>query len=192
MSSFTGLFSSGGGLKPKFQEFTSSGTFTPSQELIDAGGYIEVFLVGGGANGQTTILGGGGGETILKTMYLTSTTGISVTIGAGANDGTNGNDGGNSSFTGSSAGGSDLTAKGGRKDARQISSFGSGWGTYMRDTRVSFSSGSGLFGYGVGGGGADFSTSKYGGADTAPANSGHGVANNNFGGSGYCLVKWYE
>ena len=45
MSNFTDFFpAAGGGLKPKFQEFTSSGTFTPSQALVDAGGFIEIFL----------------------------------------------------------------------------------------------------------------------------------------------------
>jgi len=54
----------GGGLTPKFQEFNSSGTFTPSQALIDAGGYIEVFLVAGGGAGNNANYGGVGGEVV--------------------------------------------------------------------------------------------------------------------------------
>ena len=41
MSNFTDFFPAasggGGGGIPKYQEFTSSGTFTPTQALIDAG-----------------------------------------------------------------------------------------------------------------------------------------------------------
>ena len=67
MSNLTDFFpSGGGGLTPKFQEFNASGTFTPSQALIDAGGYIELFLVGGGGRASDYQRGGSGGETILK------------------------------------------------------------------------------------------------------------------------------
>ena len=41
----------GGGLTPKFQDFTSSGTFTPTSSLISAGGFIQILIVGGGAAG---------------------------------------------------------------------------------------------------------------------------------------------
>ena len=111
MSSLSDFIGGGGGLTPKFEEFNSSGTFTPSQALIDAGGYIEVFLVAGGGRGSSDYYGGSGGETILKEMYLTSTTGCAVTIGAGATS--NGGSGGNSTFAGSSAGGADVTSLGG-------------------------------------------------------------------------------
>ena len=172
----------GGGLTPKFQEFTSSGTFTPSQALIDAGGYIEVFLVGGGGNSSSTSYGGSGGETILQQMYLTSVAGISVTIGAG---GSHGGSGSSSLFNGSSAGGVNLTAQGGTNTSEQINRLGSGWGA----EGSGHSAGNGLFGYGAGG------TYGYDGGIFSPkANSGQGAGYfyNGSAASGYCLVKWYE
>ena len=112
MSNLTDFFpSGGGGLTPKFQEYNSSGIFTPSQALIDAGGYIEVFLVGGGERGANAGQGGCGGEVISTMTYLNSLTDCTVTIGAGGTS--NGADGGNSIFLGSSAGGLDITALGG-------------------------------------------------------------------------------
>lgn len=170
----------GGGLTPKFQEFNSSGTFTPSQALIDAGGYIEVFLVGGGGSSNSYNYGPTGGEAFLKSMYLTSTSGISVTIGAGGAAGTSSN-GGNSSFSGSSAGGVNLTAKGGQANGAQQNSLGATWGAEGGGQ----SAGNGYLGYGAGGQyGSD------GGVSTPKANSGQGSRSS--GGSGYCLVKWYE
>ena len=72
MSNLTDFFPSGGGggLTPKFEEFNATGFFTPSQALIDAGGYIEVFLVGGGGGSSLGYQGAAGGETILSRMYL--------------------------------------------------------------------------------------------------------------------------
>jgi len=181
MSNFSDFFSAGGGgLTPKFEEFNSSGTFTPSQALIDAGGYIEVFLVAGGAKTSSSTLGSAGGEVLMKKMYLTSTTGCAITIGSGATS-TN-TSGGNSTFTGSSAGGNDLTAKGGLSYADQINHLSPGWGSYNSN-----SAGNGVFGYGAGG-----ASSYIGGVRTPKTNSGQGGANNQNGGSGYCLIKWYE
>ena len=72
MSNLTDFFpSGGGGLTPKFEEFNASGTFTPTQALIDAGGYIEVFLVGGGETGNSnSSIGGTGGEVLIKKMGI--------------------------------------------------------------------------------------------------------------------------
>ncbi len=180
MSNLTDFFpSGGGGLTPKFEEFNSSGTFTPSQALIDAGGYIEIFLVGGGGRGSGQE-GGTGGEVLIKKMYLTSTVSCSVTIGANASSG---NNGGNSFFGGASAGGDDITSNGGRADGRQSGMIGASWG----GRSGGYDAGPGVFGYGAGGG--------YGGMNGvggAKSNSGQG-ANNSYGaGSGYCLIKWYE
>ena len=77
----------GGSGKLRYQEFTSSGTFTPSVTLLANGGQVNVMLVGGGqagANGTTGASGGtgGGGGTVLN--YVTTVSGaVSVTIGAG-------------------------------------------------------------------------------------------------------------
>jgi len=179
MSNLTDFFPSGGGgggLTPKFQEFNSSGTFTPTQALIDAGGYVEVFLVAGGAAGG----GAAGGDVLHRMFYLTSTSNISVTIGAGGGAG-----GGNSSF------GSYVTAGGGWTSSgtnpyinnRLSPGWAAGYGT-----AESSSAGNGVFGYGAGAQHA----SGCGGVRTAKANSGQGSPNTGGGASGYCLIKWYE
>lgn len=168
--------SGGGGLTPKFEEFNSSGTFTPTQALIDAGGYIELFLVGGGAWSSTEPYGNGG-EVLFKKMYLTSTSSITVTIGAGGQ--TNNAGGSNTVFSGSSAGGSDITARGGGA-SYWYDRHGSGFGG-----QSSKASGNGVLGYAAGG-----STGSSGIYRAGP-NTGHGSAYY-AGGSGYCLIKWYE
>lgn len=181
MSNFTDFFPAagggGGGGTPKFQEFISSGTFTPTQALIDAGGYIDIFIVGGGARKNTDPYGCGG-ETILQRMYLTSTSAVTVTIGAGGVN--NGNSGGASQFLGSTAGGSDLTAGGGAGNGNQNNRLGAGFGagTYG-------GAGSGVFGYGAG------ASIGSGGVYAPKANSGQGGGYFT-GGSGYCLIKWQE
>jgi len=182
MSNFSDFFpaAGGGGLTPKFEEFNSSGTFTPTQALIDAGGYIEVFLVGGGGRSNYTSQGACGGETIFSRMYLTSTTGCAVTIGAGGPS--NGSNGSNSSFAGSSAGGLDVTALGGANNALWSGRMGAGFGAVADGA-----AGSGVFGYGVGGG-----ENGDKGIYTAKANSGQGSSYTRTAGSGYCLIKYYE
>ena len=184
MSNLTDFFpSGGGGLTPKFQEFKASGTFTPSQELIDAGGYIEVFLVGSGAGGGGNNQYNSGGEVIQERMYLTSTSASTVTIGAGGTGlGTA------STANLSSSGGVDLTARGGvRGNAAQGlvrwkspsgSNNGSLYNSAMR----------GINGFGMGGSADPNRSGSYIGAD----NTGQGGGNNQAAGSGYCLIKWYE
>ena len=180
MSNLTDFFPSGGGggLTPKFQEFNASGTFTPTQALIDAGGYIEVLLVAGGACGVLP----GGGEALITRMYLNSISSITVTIGSGAP--AQNTSGSNSLFNGSSAGGVNIT------------SLGGGWNGYTQGNKISPSwpgnsgtstsnaAGNGVFGYGAGGGSSA-------GVGTAKINSGQGSSSTP-GGSGYCLIKWYE
>ena len=182
MSNLTDFFpSGGGGLTPKFEEFNSSGTFTPTQALIDAGGYIEVFLVAGGGRGGDN--GSGGGETILSRMYLSSTTGCTVTIGSGAT--TNSGNGSNSVFSGSSAGGVDLTAVGGQGNGLQQNKMGATWGSNGNEDTTA---GSGVLGYGAGG----VFPNGWGGVYSGKANSGQGSRRDVNGGSGFCLIKWYE
>jgi hypothetical protein len=187
MSSLSDFIGGGGGLTPKFEEFNSSGTFTPSQALIDAGGYIEVFLVAGGGRGFNSSYGGSGGEVLMKKMYLTSTTGCTVTIGAGATS--QGGTGGNSSFTGSSAGGVDLTSLGGIGvvgGSQKDNTLGAAWGAQRGQYNAS--AGSGVLGYSAGGA-VDGSWS---GVKSGKPNSGQGSYSLYSGGSGYCLIKWYE
>ena len=88
MSNFTDFFPAasggGGGGIPKYQEFTSSGTFTPTQALIDAGGRVAYMIVGGGEKGESSWpkkYGGAGGQVKVGYATLTSTTGCAVTIG---------------------------------------------------------------------------------------------------------------
>ena len=74
MSNFTDFFPAaggGGGGIPKYQEFTSSGTFTPTQALIDAGGRLAFIIVGGGERGSGATAGGAGGEVIWGYQTLT-------------------------------------------------------------------------------------------------------------------------
>jgi hypothetical protein len=95
----------------KCQEFTTSGTFNPSQALLAKGGMINLILVaagGGSANavGGFPTAGGGAGEVVFR-EGLTVASPTSVVIGtSGVNA-----DGGDSTF------GSALTAKGGKKGA---------------------------------------------------------------------------
>tara|TARA_R110000803_G_scaffold5107_1_gene16896 strand:- start:15 stop:581 length:567 start_codon:yes stop_codon:yes gene_type:complete len=188
MSNLTDFFPSGGGggLTPKFQEFNATGFFTPSQALIDAGGYIEVFLVGGGGTGDV-VNGANGGEVLMKTMYLTiaQNNGVTVIIGSGAT--TAGSGGGDSQFAASfGAGGVDLIAAGGGSTPVQVNKMGSGWGSY---NNTQAAAGSGTLGYGAGGVGQN---TNCGGIYIGKANSGQAGQATQNGGSGYCLIKWYE
>ncbi len=182
MSNFSQFFpaAGGGGLTPKFQDFTSSGTFTPSQALIDAGGYIEVFIVGGGGRTNSSSIPASGGEAQLIPMYLTSTSNVTVTVGAGATS----NTGGNSSFNGASAGGSNISSTGGQLEQAQTSCSSPSWGNRNGDTAA----GNGFFGYGAGGTGI----SGEGGVFTPKANSGQSGGYYANGGSGFVRVMWYE
>ena len=192
MSNLTDFFPSGGGggLTPKFQEFNSSGTFTPSQALIDAGGYVEVFLVGGGAGaGNSTLKGSTGGEALMKKMYLLNTNGCAVTIGSGGGSAATPGAGGDSTFDASSSGSVLVTAKGGIVDGNQSQMISPSWGSAGQNQDRTSVSGNGVFGYGAG---AKGYANEAGGVSSAKANSGQGGSYYGTGGSGYCLIKWYE
>ena len=192
MSNLTDFFPSGGGggLTPKFEEFNASGTFTPTQALIDAGGYIEVFLVGGGAGpGNSTVKGSTGGEALIKKMYLSNTNGCAVTIGSGGGSGATSGAGGSSSFDASSSGSILLTAIGGIVDGNQSGMISPSWGAFGQNQDRGMVSGPGVFGYGAG---AKGFVNESGGVSGPKANSGQGAGYYGTGGSGYCLIKWYE
>jgi len=194
MSNYTDFFplaaaSGGGGGKPQFQEFNSSGTFTPTSALINNGGVVTVFIVGGGGR-QSSLSGepGSGGEVQIKNVTLTNTNPIAVTIGAGATN----QDGGDSVFQGSSAGGIDVTSQGGEANAIR-STLSPSWGA-QRSSSGDIAAGTGIFGYG--GGGADNGTSTTfpgsGGFTVPKPNSGQAGLPLQNGADGYCLITWVE
>jgi hypothetical protein len=199
MSNFTDFFPAaggGGGGIPKYQEFTSSGTFTPSQALIDAGGRIGLIVVGaggGGTNTAGTAFGGVGGEVKIEYNTLTSTNAITVTIGAGGVvSGTNGTDGTSTTFAASSAGGTDVVSAGGMgaKDGNQsnfpdITNTGAGFPGLHSATGPS-AGGSGIMGYGVGGG-----TRRTAGSQNSDSFGSGGGGNQN-GGDGFVRLTWFE
>lgn len=84
MSNLSDFLSSGGG-KLRYQEFTSSGTFTPSAALLAKGGQCYYELIGGGSSGACgtsgAACGGDAGE--YKTGAITVSGPVVVTIGAG-------------------------------------------------------------------------------------------------------------
>ena len=209
MSNLTDFFpSGGGGLTPKFQEFTASGTFTPTQALIDAGGYIEVFLVGGGKGGEndqsSQRWGGQGGEAQIVRMYLTSISACTVTIGAGGEQSSTGNPGGSGFFGGAAAGGVDVTSVGGSGGSSPSSltlnaMISPSWPSYAWDAQRTISAGPGVNGYGAGGANQSMGGgAARGGTGSVKPNTGQGGTggnnpeNSSNGASGYCLIKWYE
>ncbi len=173
-------FLSSGGGKLRYQEFTSSGTFTPSSRLIANGGQCFVTaLAGAGSGGAARIAsptnlsqacGGDAGQLVEGMVTVSGAT--TVTIGAGGasvattgttNFNTNGNDGADTTF------GALLTAKGGKggvafdSSATHSARGGDGVGSqgqYVTDTTTTLSArgGAGKNGKGGGGGG----TATYG------------------------------
>lgn len=192
MSNFTDFFpaaSGGGGGIPKYQEFTSSGTFTPTQALIDAGGRVAFLIVGAGGMAYETGSGGGnGGQVKIGYATLTSTSGCAVTIGAAPTVGwpSNQNIGGDSSVAFASAGGTTHTAKGGYGDMNE----GSWSGGHANNGDKS--SGIGVMGYGVGGNrlggsrGFDSTAKNYGCAGT------QGTSYAAAAGPGFVRITWFE
>ena len=205
-------FLSSGGGKLRYQEFTSSGTFTPSSRLIANGGQCFVTALAGGGSGgaaripSTTTLsqacGGDAGQLVEGMVTVSAAT--TVTIGAGGTSisttgtvdfNTNGNDGADTTF------GALLTAKGGKggvafnnltttHSARGGDGAG-GQGQYVTDTTTTLSArgGAGKNGKGGGGGGAatygvSHMTAADGGGAAATATSGDISATNAAANSG--------
>ena len=187
----------GGGSPPQFQDFTISGTFTPSPRLLEKGGTVMVVLFGDGSGG-----GAGAGHGAAPKVVFTKVTGpVSVVIGAGGLANTTsgpGGPGGTSQFGA-------ITAPG----APGNSSASTG-GVGAAPMPFPNSQGSiGLILPGIGaacGGGTHNALSgavaeAYGGGYNsahAPANLGGGggasgtVSLNKNGGSGRCFVIWWE
>lgn len=192
MSNFTDFFPAaggGGGGIPKYQEFTSSGTFTPTQALIDAGGRVAFLIVAGGGMAYDHSSGGGnGGQVKIGYATLTSTTGCAVTVGAAPTVGwpANQNIGGDTSIAFNSAGGTAVTAKGGHGNLSN-GSWGGGHGN-----NGDMGSGTGVMGYGVGGNklggsrGWDSTAKNYGCAGTQTGYYSSAA------GPGFVRITWFE
>lgn len=196
MSNFTDFFAAasggGGGGVPKYQEFTSSGTFTPTQALIDAGGRLAYLIVGGGQRGTSSggieNWGGAGGAVLMGYATLTSTTACTVTVGAGG--ASLGAAGGNSSVAFASAGGTTVTANGGSGHRLGVNySLGQSGYNYPKAYE-------GIFGYGRGGQGAGGGGGQYYGDSVYAAinygNYGSGTFYNYVAYDGFVRLTWFE
>ena len=200
MSNFTDFFPAasggGGGGIPKYQDFTSSGTFTPTQALIDAGGRVAYFIVGGGERagqnyGDSAFrYGGAGGQIKVGYATLTSTTGCAVTIGAGGSS--NGANGGNSSIAFNSAGGVAVTANGGSGGQNSSGGAAGAHRNVSGSTHNPTAAQSGTFGYGYGGSSYVNTTDGGGGVSSPPANSGSGSSYGTNAAAGFVRITWFE
>lgn len=177
--------------------FLTSGTLTFTN-LNGAENGIDVFLVGGGGNGETIrgARGGGGGYTkTVKGVSIAIATPYTVTIGAssgtssafgasangasGADGGSGGGGGGSSSGTSGNGG-----SNGGNGTAGNVSNGGTGQGTTTRE----FGESTGKLYSGGGGGSAAYAGAAGDSTAGAGANYGgaakNGVANTGGGGGG--------
>jgi len=197
MSNFTDFFPAaggGGGGIPKYQEFTSSGTFTPTQALIDAGGRLTYFIVGGGGQGDDqggSDYGGGGGGVTYGYMTLTSTNGCAVVIGAAGGKLAAG---GASSIAFSSAGGTDISITGAYIQYgvyyQQRESLGANYANHYVSSVPRGVQGIGLFGYGSAG--SPENNGIQGGVTTPVPNSGQGSPENVTAADGFLRLTWFE
>ena len=184
LSDFLPAAGGGGGGIPKYQEFITSGTFTPSQALIYAGGRVSYMIVAGGNSTGNFYRGGEGGEALLGYVTLTSTNSCTVTIGAGGVNAAS-PAGTNSSVSFSAAGGTDITAvSGGQK-------ISNSWNAAQNDNNSGYgaAAGNGIFGYGAGGG---MRNTGGGGIRSAKPNTGQGTIYNSPAGSGFVRITWFE
>src|SRR6185312_5673267 len=196
----------------KSQTFTSSGTFTPSTGLIQAGGSVDVFLVGGGGGGSNTGGGGGGGQVVQTTLSVNAP--VTVTIGAGGAAQLNGGTtlfgataaaggSGSSNFDGGASGGG---ISGGAQHLGLVSSNAGGGGgastagypaifapappPSYASTPVCGNGGGGINGYDGGGGGAvqngggGCGAGSSGGGNGGFVTGSNGLANTGGGGGG--------
>jgi len=172
----------------KQQVFKTSGTFTPSQKLLDAGGVVTVRCVGGGGSGYYSpsgiSIGGGGSSGMDITRVVTVTAPVAVTIGAGGYSTYNdyGNDGGTTAF------GTLLVALGGKKGEYSKGGTSSGEGSLpgfapqlaknTNNTFIYITSGHGGGAGGAPGGGAPVNSGGGGGGGGGNYYNGNGGSGN--------------
>lgn len=198
MTALSTMFPAATGKDFKFQEFTSSGTFTPSSALLAAGGNVIVELGAGGGSGgkgsSSTNFGGGGaaGEIIVVPYVVSGNTPVVIGAGGAAQTTsyTNGNAGSDSSF-------GSLVATGGYGGLHAT-----GVGALVPPSKYGTFHGA----FNIGGGpgepgrrrGGRPQSVYFAGTANAPANSSSGgggsssAVDSSAGGSGYCIVYWWE
>lgn len=185
------LFPSAGG-KLRSQDFTSSGTFTPSIGLLAAGGRVWAELYGGGGGGESGSSrpgrGGRGGQRRLFVLVVV-TGPTAVVIGAG---GATNTQGGSTSFGSEVAIGGYAGSVGSSAASGMSPGGGPGFDTSQTYARTAPASngGHGERGRGGGGGGGGFNNDAGQGVDGggdggAGAGAGaNGAANSGGGGGG--------
>lgn len=185
-SDFLPASGGGGGGIPKYQEFTTSGTFTPSQALIDAGGRVSFLMVAAGGRSDTTSYGGNGGQVKMGYQTLTSTTACAITIGAATT--AQNQSGGNTTIAFSSAGGTDEVAFGGSN--YYGNAFGPNFSGYNNNSGTGIAAGSGVLGYGTGGAAATAAGAQ--GWNATYKNYGSGARYTDNSGPGFVRITWFE
>lgn len=190
--------------------FTSSGTFTPTENLTN----VEYLVIAGGGGGSKQGAGGGaggyrcsvsgessgGGAPAETPISLTASTGYTVTVGAGGVTGTPANQGSNSTFAGvvATGGGFGGAANTAFTSGGTGGSGGGGWGSSglggSPSTNQGFAGGSGdgTDPASAGGGGgasavganATSSTAGNGGAGLSSSITGSAIARAGGGGGG--------
>ena len=170
----------GGSLVRKFQYFSASGTFYPTQGLLDAGGVVELDIRGGGG-GMSTYNGDhpftAGGSSKHRDLYLiTSLAPITVTVGAGGSAGNPGATGGSSAF-------GTLTIPGG-SGAQNDAQPAMGSGNEGKAGNISFRASNSAW---------NGQVAVYCESDTAwPGSGAGGGYSSSNGKSGSVLVSWWE
>lgn len=181
----------GGGVSFHSQEFTSSGSFTVTEDMQ----YVDITLVGaggggsGGYNNGFSGGGGGGGKVVKYRFYPDSSGTMTITIGAlgagGSGQSVYGNNGGNSSviFEGMT-----IIAEGGERGIYQTNNIGiGGRGGGQIDrlrTDAYFASLNQPYGQGGQGGGTYTNVNKAGYCNGFLGKPGNGNMGTSIGGNG--------
>jgi len=172
----------------KQQVFKTSGTFTPSQKLLDAGGVVTVRCVGGGGGGYNSSGASGGSSGMDVTRKVVVSAPVEVMIGAG---GAMNQSGGATSF------GIYLAASGGASNGASVGEGSMpGYAGGNAQTQQWRGRGGGI------GGGVNpphMGTAVQKSATNGVPNTGGGGASTSgwhpdylSGGSGICIVTWEE